>query len=277
MRRPFAGGRPRAGGQHRLLLATLGPGLCAAGLLLAAGVPVLLWIGQHTDWDLCLADAMYDMASGSFPARHAWWAEVLLHVWARYLLIALAGAGVAFVAWDALRPWSFVRAAVRLRMRAVAACSIAIPVVVSALKHRSFLHCPWDIDRYGGTAVYVRLLDALPASITPGRCFPAGHATSALWLAALSLLWGRDRPRAALATFAAGLLAGIGMGWMQQMRGAHFLSHTLWSAWIAAALVWACAVWLRRQEAAAAAVAAPLPPQPAGPCESRQTSVPLSA
>jgi membrane-associated PAP2 superfamily phosphatase len=37
--------------------------------------------------------------------------------------------------------------------------------------------------------------------------------------------------------FALGIGAGLGLGWVQQLRGAHFLSHTLWSAWIAAAIV----------------------------------------
>ncbi|UUZ57577.1 hypothetical protein LP419_13670 [Massilia sp. H-1] len=27
------------------------------------------------------------------------------------------------------------------------------------------------------------------------------------------------------------------IGWIQQLRGAHFLTHTLWSMWIACALV----------------------------------------
>lgn len=31
------------------------------------------------------------------------------------------------------------------------------------------------------------------------------------------------------------LLLGFGVGWMQQLRGAHFLTHTLWSMWIALA------------------------------------------
>ena len=33
------------------------------------------------------------------------------------------------------------------------------------------------------------------------------------------------------------LLFGLGVGWVQQLRGAHFLTHTLWSGWIACALV----------------------------------------
>jgi len=28
------------------------------------------------------------------------------------------------------------------------------------------------------------------------------------------------------------------VGWMQQLRGAHFLTHTLWSIWIAVLIVY---------------------------------------
>ncbi|EMU16832.1 hypothetical protein ABNIH16_20160, partial [Acinetobacter baumannii ABNIH16] len=32
-----------------------------------------------------------------------------------------------------------------------------------------------------------------------------------------------------------GILLGFMMGWAQMMRGAHFLSHNLWTGWV----VWA--------------------------------------
>ncbi|QNM95305.1 phosphatase PAP2 family protein [Chitinimonas koreensis] len=65
-----------------------------------------------------------------------------------------------------------------------------------------------------------------------GGCFPAGHATTGFGLFGLVLYWyGRaawSTRLAWLAAFACGLALGIG----QQWRGAHFLSHTLWSAWL---------------------------------------------
>jgi len=75
--------------------------------------------------------------------------------------------------------------------------------------------------------------------VAAGHCLPGGHASSALWLIALAAFWWPHRPRAAMAVGAAMLLLGGWVGWMQQLRGAHFLTHTLWSAWIACALVFA--------------------------------------
>jgi len=33
------------------------------------------------------------------------------------------------------------------------------------------------------------------------------------------------------------MLLGAALGWIQQMRGAHFLTHTLWSMWIAGSFI----------------------------------------
>jgi membrane-associated PAP2 superfamily phosphatase len=43
-------------------------------------------------------------------------------------------------------------------------------------------------------------------------------------------------PKKALAVFVGGLSIGLTLGWVQQMRGQHFLTHTLWTAWFSSAL-----------------------------------------
>ena len=195
-----------------------------------------------TDLDLRLADAMYDRAAGQFPWRHAWVAEVFSHVLLKRVLVAMAGAVLALTAFDAVRPraWSGLR---RAQWRIVAACALLVPAAVALLKQASSSHCPWDLERYGGVAPYIRLLDALPKDIAPGHCLPAGHASSALWLIAFAVFMLPARPRAAAAVFVAMLAFSGAVGWLQQMRGAHFLSHTLWSGWIACAVLY---VLLRR-------------------------------
>lgn len=66
----------------------------------------------------------------------------------------------------------------------------------------------------------------------PGHCFPAGHAVAAYAFLGMYFLWrGHDVSRARawlLAVLAVGALFGFG----QLVRGAHYPSHTLWSAWI---------------------------------------------
>jgi membrane-associated PAP2 superfamily phosphatase len=114
------------------------------------------------------------------------------------------------------------------------------------LKRASVAHCPWDLARYGGDQPYLRLFDALPLGVPAGHCLPAGHASSALWLVALCVYWLPSRPGAARNVAALALLLGGLVGWMQQLRGAHFLTHTLWSTWIACAVVLAIVAGLQR-------------------------------
>ncbi|WP_373887845.1 phosphatase PAP2 family protein [Massilia sp. BSC265] len=79
----------------------------------------------------------------------------------------------------------------------------------------------------------------------PGHCLPAGHASSALWLVSLVVVWLPGPGRRAGRACCVALVPGLALGWMQQMRGAHFLTHTLWSAWIACAIVLALVMLLQ--------------------------------
>ena len=204
------------------------------GLLLAA--LAILWIGAATDLDLILADAAFDHATMSFPWRHAWLTEVFAHVALKRALIVLGSGFIVMAAWDLLsaRAWTALR---RFQMRVVALSAILVPAAITLTKHLSVSHCPWDLVRYGGVEPYVRLLEAMPRGVIAGGCMPAGHAATALWMVSLAVFFLPARPRAAIAAALVLLAAGFGVGWMQQLRGAHFLTHTLWSMWIACAIV----------------------------------------
>ena len=41
-----------------------------------------------------------------------------------------------------------------------------------------------------------------------------------------------SQPKRAYFFLIAGVILGFAMGWAQMMRGAHFLSHNLWTGWI---------------------------------------------
>ncbi|SFH02228.1 Membrane-associated enzyme, PAP2 (acid phosphatase) superfamily [Duganella sp. CF458] len=208
-------------------------------LALTASAALILWLGQSTDVDLRLADMVYDRARGVFPWQHAWLAEQFNHVILKALLSCLAGAAVVLALWDAWRPRANWGPARRLGMRVLGMSAISVPVVVSLLKRASTSHCPWDLERYGGHAPYIRLLELMPAGVEPGHCLPGGHASSALWLIAISAFWWPEQPRKALGVGALMMAFALGVGFMQQLRGAHFLTHTLWSAWVACLVVMA--------------------------------------
>lgn len=190
---------------------------------------------ETTGLDLRATDAWYDPATGSFPAKHAWWAEWLVHDRGRDAvgLLTLIALGI----WG----WSYRRARWRpWRRRALYfALTVILSVgLVGAAKAFSSRHCPWDVDRYTGHAPYTPLFVPLPPGVRPGHCFPSSHAATGFGLLGLYFVF-RDRSRRrALLGLAAGLAVGGLFSFAQLVRGAHFLSHDLWSA----AICWAVAL-----------------------------------
>lgn len=212
---------------------------------------LLLWafaliaIALWTDVDVMLADSAFDSKAGMFPLRDAWITTTFNHVILKRAFTVLALLILFAVSWDLCSPrtWSWLR---RFQLRVIALSALLVPTTISLLKQVSASHCPWDLQRYGGSEPYIKLFELLPAGVGPGHCMPAGHASSALWMVSLSVLFIPHRLLHATIVLVLLLSLGIGVGWMQQLRGAHFLSHTLWSAWIALLIVFLVTTCLDR-------------------------------
>ena len=63
-------------------------------------------------------------------------------------------------------------------------------------------------------------------------CFPAGHASAGYAWVALYFFFLARRPAWRWRGLAIGLIAGAVFGIAQQLRGAHFFSHDLWTLMI---------------------------------------------
>lgn len=213
----------------------IGTQAAAAAALLIAAI-LLMAMALWTDWDVRLADSAFDASAKTFPLRHAWLTETFNHVILKRVLSGLALVVIVAVLWDAAsrQRWSWL---LRFQLRVIALSAVMVPTAISLIKQISDSHCPWDLQRYGGAEPYVRLFEHLPAGIAPGHCMPGGHASSALWMVSFAIMYVPYRLTRAALSLAILLMLGIGVGWLQQLRGAHFLSHTLWSAWIAVLIV----------------------------------------
>ena len=209
------------------------------GAALGLAALAIILLTEFTDIDMQLARAAYDPVLREFPLRHAFLTETVGHRYVRNLCV-LAGAGVLGAVLFDLRfavmdPWT------RARMRVLALCAVLVPLAVSLLKQTSALSCPWDLAAFNGSQPYFRLFEPIVPGAAAGHCWPGGHASGALWMLGLVVFWLPHRPRRAAAVAGLLLAIGFGVGWIQQLRGAHFLSHTLWSMWIAAAVT--AALW----------------------------------
>jgi membrane-associated PAP2 superfamily phosphatase len=211
-------------------------GLALLWLLLGVSAIGIFAMANYTMLDLTLADRMFDFSRGQFTYQHAFFYDTVMHsyikhlllsVWLVLLMLALLPTG--------FRP-SWLSSAQQYRLRWVTALAVVHSGLVSWLKHQMPHACPWDVTRYGGTSDWFPAFAAHTPQMN-GHCFPAGHASSGLWLSALCLCWLPQHPRKALLVAVAGLAAGFALGWCQQLRGAHFLSHTLTSLWLMCALL----------------------------------------
>jgi membrane-associated PAP2 superfamily phosphatase len=200
----------------------------AIHLLPAVLVTMAIVALDYTSLDLKVTGWFYDTATSTFPWNSNRFLEVILHRGAKYFVALIAiSALIGFIA-------SF-RAKRLKRFRPlcifVTLALILAPTAVVAMKYFSPRHCPWDIDIFGGYAPYIKLLEAYPSSIKLGHCFPAGHASTGFCLLAFYFV-GRKlgNVRLARAGLALGLIAGVGLGFVRVMQGAHFLSHVLSTA-----------------------------------------------
>jgi membrane-associated PAP2 superfamily phosphatase len=204
--------------------------LCIAGILLT-------FLGRYTNIDITLADWMFDDSKREFIWRDNWFAVAFMHEAMKIALIAFGLALVILLITDRTIVPGFLADDTRRALHVVVASFVLVPLVISLLKASSIHACPWDLQRYGGDAPYLRFLDSLPLGAVAGHCFPAGHASAGLWLAAFAVFWLPRRPGWAVVVFTLGLIPGTILGWVQQLRGAHFLTHTLWSIWIACLVI----------------------------------------
>lgn len=198
----------------------------ALGLLL-----VLAWSASGLD----LAVARQFGSAHGFDWRDAWLTRRLIHDGST----GVACAAMALLAGSLLFSVPLLRDVPRAWRWRWIATTLASILLVVALRQQSGVSCPWSLKEFGGVAAAWTSWTWLGGSDGgPGQCFPSAHAAIGF---AFLCGWHALRPhapRAATVWLIASLVFGLALSATQVVRGAHFVSHCLWSAW----LCWATAV-----------------------------------
>ncbi|MFM9900852.1 MAG: phosphatase PAP2 family protein [Polaromonas sp.] len=214
---------------------------------------VWLLVWDYSRFDVWMASGFGDISG--FALQNHWFWKGVLHDDIRPLPWALELALVAGIAW----PLGSLRQLPMARRVQVALTTVLALLLVSGMKLHSSTSCPWDLRQFGGVAVYVSHWARGVADGGGGGCFPAGHASAGFAFLGGFFAFRHTLPGVARRWLVGALAAGLVMGMAQQVRGAHYMSHTLWTAW----LCWSCAAlvdaavsaWmLRRDRRTAAAV-----------------------
>jgi membrane-associated PAP2 superfamily phosphatase len=181
-------------------------------------------------WDVVGLDLpisrLFGNAAG-FALRDHWLTEGVLHNGARWLAWGVAIVLVIGI-W---RPLPIARRLSRRERVAWVVTTLACVILIPLLKQVSLTSCPWSLAEFGGTARHVSHWLVGQTDGGPGRCFPAGHATAAFCFLPGYFVLRRAAPAAARAWLLATLVAGAVLSGVQVVRGAHYLSHSLWTAW----------------------------------------------
>jgi membrane-associated PAP2 superfamily phosphatase len=189
-------------------------------------------------WDRSPGDLLVAQLAGSahgFPLRDHWLLATLLHEGGRRLSWAVAFVLCVGVWW----PMGSLQALDWPRRLQLAAGSLAAASFVATLKSVSATSCPWDLREFGGLAQHLGHWHGFwQADGGTGRCFPAGHASAGFGFLAGWFAWRPVDPVRARRWLAGALLSGLVLGLAQQWRGAHFMSHTLWSGWLCWNVAW---------------------------------------
>lgn len=193
------------------------------GVAVIALLLILCWEGLGVDlW----VSGLIASADTGFTLRAHPFLVLGLHEGGRLASAIL----LALLALDALRTQQ-VGPSRRARWMALGVVVVCM-LMVSVVKRVSLTSCPWDIADFGGQFPYVPHWLWMSKDGGPGHCFPSGHASAGFGYFALVFLWRPYAPRRAVWICAAVGLAGALLGLTQVLRGAHYLSHVFWTAWM---------------------------------------------
>jgi len=198
-------------------------------IVLVALVLLIAW--DSTDFDMVLAAPLG--TPHGFPLRNNWFLVKIAREGARRAAWLPALWLIAGIWW----PTGVLRRLTqRQRIEWVMLLLLAL-AAVSAVKQHSPTSCPWDLAQFGGSARWISHW-ALTPDGGPGRCLPGGHASAGFAYFSGYFVLRRSEPKAARWCLVAALAAGLLFGVTQQLRGAHFMSHTFWAAWLCWTSCW---------------------------------------
>lgn len=190
---------------------------------------LMMFVYTQTSWDVDLSNLFYNAQTHTFPLRRNALLSQFMHTGLKWLVVGIALTSLAL--WGMSYRFSKLQP-VRKPLLWTFIAMVASTSIVAAIKHKSMHGCPWDLLPYGGELPLFGLFETPPIGAEAGGCFPAGHPSAGYALMAFYFAYRGIKPRFAATMLWSGIIMGLIMGWAQVMRGAHFLSHILWSGWV---------------------------------------------
>ena len=176
--------------------------------------------------DFKMMGLLFDSGSQSFPLRHHWLTEGVIHTVGRQMIGATVLVIIlTFIASLILpspksdrREWSFVLFSI-----------VIATLTISILKATTGMQCAYELTIYGGSKPLNQFSNLW---LGDGKCWPGGHVSGPLSLVAIFFGFRTKQPTLALLGLVGAVTMGMVFGIGQTLRGAHFPSHTIWTTLI---------------------------------------------
>lgn len=181
---------------------------------------------EYTGLDLKFISPFFDKETMSWPFKEHFFASTVMHESANYF-VQLFGVSLTFTLIGSFFSEKLKKYRKPLGYMLLAA--LLGPILVSTGKATTHIYTPWDLLMFGGTEPYIRIFDSVPAGAKIGHAFPAGHASGGFAFLSLYFLFKEHKPEFRFYGLFFGLILGFSFGFAQQVRGAHFFSHDLFS------------------------------------------------
>ncbi|GAB3101397.1 phosphatase PAP2 family protein [Lysobacter terrae] len=194
---------------------------------------VLAWFDIDRWW----GSKLYAWQGHAWAWKSSFVTETVVHSWGRVLSVTtwlvVMGLWIGAMARETRAQWR------RPLLYLLLATAMAA-LTVAWMKSWTNVNCPWALTDFGGDRHYHGLFAARLAE-PRGTCFPAAHASAGYCWLSLYFFFLKTRPHLRWLGF--GVAAGFGLlfGFVQQLRGAHFLSHDLWAlavCWLVALTIY---------------------------------------
>lgn len=188
-------------------------------------LPSVLFVGVliAIEWfqlDRLLAGFIYDNDLHSWSLRSNYLLEEVIHKDGRLLFALMIVSLIAL--------YFTPRYKMHKRPLAFLILSVLISVIsINLIKKISGVPCPWSVDEFGGTQHIMHWFNGFNGQ---SGCFPAGHASAGYAWVALYFFALVQRRSLRFHGLFFGLGLGFIYGFAQELRGAHFLSHDIWTA-----------------------------------------------
>lgn len=172
--------------------------------------------------DLALIHPWLDQ-HGVFFLKDNWWLDQFAHRYVKDAIISFYT--VIFILWLASFKLNQLKRQ-RYQLGFFFWISMLGTISIGIFKSQSPYACPWDMTSPTNSGFIWNFM------LKNGHCFPGGHASCGFALLTGYFVYKQSQPKYAYFYLSLGLVLGFAMGWTQMMRGAHFISHNLWTLWL---------------------------------------------